>query len=1031
MDTPNKPPKAGVDDILQELRAKGAAGPGAKPGAVDDVLAELGLGSRKSPLASRPMPGAAPKAAPAPAPAAPAAPAAPTAPAAPAAPAAPTAPAQAAQAVLFAGEEDAGDLFARPAQNPAPAAAEPAPFYRPEAAEPPRPVRVRGGKFSQGGGSIWDIEPQETDTPPRVGKAAALQWVDPEKFSGETELLSWFSEDEGDSRAAKKERKRQEKLEKQRLAEEAREEKRQTKRRYAEDDAGDGIQDTPDNDAWPPLEAPMDAPLPETGFAAPALDDTFGGESTPGDALFTDDFATDSAFETPDAFSAPAGVNTLSFGAVQIEAELLEGVLPETSDTAAFDTRSFDLPGPEDPGRVPTAAYTQEFDTAEDDTPKPEAPKSLFVDEMVDDRFRDFFKETVIMDREEVAEGVRGGRRRRRKSRSALLTGEFGRLAELATDAELAAQRALEDPESAQSAETFEDYDRPQDAEAIEGDLAALRSTLTRRTLVTGVLSVLLLWMGLAFSGFPIPEFLQYSVHPMAFAIVWLVLLGGVIAFNITTVSSGVVGLFGEPTSDTAPALASVAALMQGVALLVAALTEEVPAATLFGALAGFILCFNALGKRVRAGSIMRNFQLASAGYDHSAAYVLDNQTELAYNITTGLEEENPCLLVSRPTALVKGFLRQSFSPRASDQSGRVIGWVLLACAAAGVVITLLLTPLPSLFSGVTAFTAILCIGAPLSSTLIAGIPSLLLQRGASRVGAVVPGWSAIEDLGRVNVVMATARDVFPPSSVNLKGIKTFEKERVDLAILYAASVLVEGCDTLRDIFLAVIQGKSEMLYKVESLTKEPGRGFTAWVENSRVVIGSREMLQRHDIAPPPVELELKHVPAGHMPVYLAVSGKLFAMFIVRYGAEPEVQDTLDSLVRSGVSLLVRSDDMNVTEELIETAYNLPHGTVKVLGKRELDVLEPLTAYLPESEGVMTHIGTFSSFIGGMRAAATCALAERMAAIVQIVSVGLIAALCLLLAFSGGLLGLGVWVGLLYQLAWGVVASALPFARRY
>ena len=49
--------------------------------------------------------------------------------------------------------------------------------------------------------------------------------------------------------------------------------------------------------------------------------------------------------------------------------------------------------------------------------------------------------------------------------------------------------------------------------------------------------------------------------------------------------------------------------------------------------------------------------------------------------------------------------------------------------------------------------------------------------------------------------------------SVQLHGIKTFEKERIDLAILYAASVLESNCETLRDIFMAILQNDKKTAF--------------------------------------------------------------------------------------------------------------------------------------------------------------------------------------------------------------------------
>lgn len=779
---------------------------------------------------------------------------------------------------------------------------------------------------------------------------------------------------------------------------------------------------------WPAEDkAKMDAPPPSEAWGGEdeltgksAFDQTtvWNKPSTDWDEE-TSFFDMDSATTTFDAQIAER--RTAAFAAIKIEDEP-PGWKAKPKEKES-DTRNFDLGGEDEPERVPTAAFTQEFgagDAVPDD-------RSLFLDDMVDDRFRQFFSETVVVGQAEEQQDTKSRSRRRKKTRSAILTGEFARMAEMAEQAELAELTG----EPLADEDGFDDYDRPQDAPAVEKDIASLRTTLTRRTVATAAIGVLLLWMGLSFGGtLPLPEAVSFAAKPLVFTIVYLVLVMAAIVINFTTVATGLAGLFSAPTVDSAPALAALGGLLQGAMLLVQVINKQPAQATLFGGLAALVLCFNALGKRVRAVSILRNFQLASAGMDHSAAYILDSSNELSYNITRGLEEEDPTLLVSRPTALVKGFLRQSFSQRATDDTGRTLGWITLGAALAATALTLFMGDW-NIFGAVSAFAAVLCIAAPFSSSLVSGVPSLLLQRSTARIGAVVPGWSAIEELGNVNVVMATSRDIFPPTSVSLKGIKTFEKERIDVGILYAASVLIEGCDTLRDIFSGVIQGKSDMLYKVESLVQEPGRGFTAWVQNNRVVIGSREMLQKHDVTPPPMELEVKYVPNGHMPVYLAVSGKLFAMFIIGYRADHEVRDTLNGLVKSGVSLLVHSDDMNVTGDLIEYAYKLPHGVVKVLGRRELEILGPLTTYTPESEGVMTHIGSFASFIGGMRYAAGCAYSERMSSIVQLASVILAGVLCLLLAFGGSLAGMSIGIALLYQAAWTLLVSIMPFMRRY
>ena len=144
----------------------------------------------------------------------------------------------------------------------------------------------------------------------------------------------------------------------------------------------------------------------------------------------------------------------------------------------------------------------------------------------------------------------------------------------------------------------------------------------------------------------------------------------------------------------------------------------------------------------------------------------------------------------------------------------------------------------------------------------------------------------------------------------------------------------------------------------MESLNKETGYGFTGWIEHNRVIIGNRAMMQRHDIELPSMDYENKYTKNGRMaPIYMAVAGKLFGMFLVSYRPNAGARKILDRLAQSGISVLVQSDDFNVTSKLVASTYRIPKGTIKVLSRPECDVLQAETAYRAESEGIMVHSG--------------------------------------------------------------------------
>ena len=146
--------------------------------------------------------------------------------------------------------------------------------------------------------------------------------------------------------------------------------------------------------------------------------------------------------------------------------------------------------------------------------------------------------------------------------------------------------------------------------------------------------------------------------------------------------------------------------------------------------------------------------------------------------------------------------------------------------------------------------------GAPLSSTLVAGIASLRLQKTAAAAGAVVPGWAAIEELGGVDTVQVDADELFTADSVNLEDIRIFKGGRIDRAILYAASILNHSCETLRGLFRQIIEDRTEILYPVKDLEVHHGLGFAAWCDNNRVLIGNRLYMEREGVPLPEQEYE-------------------------------------------------------------------------------------------------------------------------------------------------------------------------------
>lgn len=570
-------------------------------------------------------------------------------------------------------------------------------------------------------------------------------------------------------------------------------------------------------------------------------------------------------------------------------------------------------------------------------------------------------------------------------------------------------------------------YDSAEDAPAVRRALDAQVMTQFALTALTGLLSLVMLYLGIAATSgtLPIPGPLDPLTGTTPLLGVMLGMLTVCGALSWRTLLNGLRGLAGQPTADSMPTLAFLAAVVQLVVFLISPEEYNPAALHLVAGPAGLLLCFNQLGKATDALTQRDGFLLVSSKVDHSVAYRLKDASTL-HAVTRGLAEPRPSVLVSRPTQLFKGFLNAGAARRTSDKNQQQFAWLLSVCAVLSLVVTLIRQQ--SAGQAVSAMAAVFVVGTPLAGTLLSALPARLMQRSAAQVGAVIPGWKDIRQLGRINVVQITAKDLFPTGCVSLSGVNPVNT--IDQSIVYAASMLAESGSLLREVFLRMLDN-NKLLVKVADRQTVYGKGYVGWINGQRVLIGNRALMSDYGIKLPSLDYEQRHTVNQRRVVYLAVSGKLFSMFQMSYQRDPDTAAVLDSLRRSGLSLIVDCDDFNVDEALLEAAYSLPAGAVKVLTGAEWEVMAPATAWLPESEGNMLHLGSFISFVGGLEAAAGAAEGERKAAMVMCASVLLSCLLSLIMVFSAGLAKLALPYIVLYQVAWAVLSLLFPLLQRY
>ena len=493
----------------------------------------------------------------------------------------------------------------------------------------------------------------------------------------------------------------------------------------------------------------------------------------------------------------------------------------------------------------------------------------------------------------------------------------------------------------------------------------------------------------------------------------------------------GLTGLRGRPSADTMPALAAVAALLQAVvAMLNANAYRSTEGIGLLTGMAALGLFLALVGSRVMLAAVQGGYTLAAEGGEVRGAYRTRDK-DLIRALARDLEQKDPWVLLSRPVQTASDdFVEQSLSERASERRARKVAYILLAAAVLSGVAFLLFGG--GINCAVAAAAAVLCMGAPLSSVLVPGLAALRLQRAAAAVGAVVPGWAAIEELGGIDTIELDADDLFTADSVTLEDIRIFKGGRIDRAILYAASVLNESCDTLRGLFSQIIEDRTDILFPVKDLEQHTGLGFSAWCDNNRILIGTRRYMEQEGVTLPEQDYEDGHSKNGALQIlYLAVSGNLHAMFVLHYVGGRNVARSLASLQRENIRLLVTSKDPSLTARHITEAYHLPEGMVTVLDGEQCQAIEAADAAPEKPKCCLYHHRGFASLTGGLQAADQAQNAETSATTVQLVSVCFSVFIAVLLTYAGSIWQLSIATVLMYQAAWSALSIAVCALKQH
>lgn len=595
-----------------------------------------------------------------------------------------------------------------------------------------------------------------------------------------------------------------------------------------------------------------------------------------------------------------------------------------------------------------------------------------------------------------------------------------------------AAQFRLNAPleeEPIQRADELDDYDSPEDAPSVAKDISSTKMRLW----VQLVLLILLFGISTYFAfsknlPLPLPEFMFPERDMQTFLGVNLGVMIAAAVVSCTTVGGGLINLFTlKADNDSAVALATVAAIGQGVALVIGFEHMATPGVHFYFPIVIAGLLFNILGKLFLISRVQKNFRVVSSDYEKHALLMVGDRN-LSQEMTQGLDLEEPHVAYSAPAEFLTRFLDCSYSEDQSESISRISTPILAGFSLLASIVSYFISR--DLYLTLTVFTATLCICAPFTSAIVGNLP---LYRGArilSKSGAMIAGYEALDHFDDAGALALNVNELFEDGSMTLHGIKAFADQRIDEAIVDAASVIAACGGLLTDIFMQMIGGKEELLKPVDDLVYEDGMGLSAWVDGKRVLIGSRELMLNHEIQTPDRDYELKFRRDGREVLYISNSGELTAMFIVSYNPSPDVVDELAELIDRNISLIIHTTDPNVTSQKVSDLFSYPSDLIKILPAKLYGEFDQLTSPRKRARAEIAYTGSILSKLQVFKTVATLKRSVTTGTVIQLAGLVLGYALVIFFAFTGSMSLMGFESMLLFQMFFALAAIIVPSLKR-
>lgn len=284
---------------------------------------------------------------------------------------------------------------------------------------------------------------------------------------------------------------------------------------------------------------------------------------------------------------------------------------------------------------------------------------------------------------------------------------------------------------------------------------------------------------------------------------------------------------------------------------------------------------------------------------------------------TAALDSEPPYLITDldkgacKQAGHIPGFWSDAVSTSISERWQAILLPVIFVSTLVFAVLSSLGQGRPSDF--LLNWSAILTGATALVLPLTDALPTARLARRLQKTGCAVAGCCGAEKISHKKSMIVTDRDLFPPGTVLLNGVKLFGEEMTKVTSYGASLARTSGCG-LQRLFDNLMVSEGGRLQKVDDFSFYEEGGFSGNIHGETVLLGTASFMRKMEV----------RLPSGlnlRTGVFLSVDRQLVAVFAVKYQPSDNVDWALRLMRRNHITPILASRDPNVTPALLKRKF--------------------------------------------------------------------------------------------------------------